>query len=76
MGNYKFLKTLNRVVLKHREDVIVTNKRYIPTNLDHQIFSINPTLLIREVLDGIVEEVDSDQSGTVDFDEFFTMMTG
>ena len=32
--------------------------------------------LAREELDGILEEVDGDQSGTVDFAEFLTMMTG
>ena len=32
--------------------------------------------LIRQEVDGIVEEVDEDKSGTVDFDEFLAMMTG
>ena len=31
---------------------------------------------IRQEVDGIVEEVDEDKSGTVDFDEFLAMMTG
>ena len=30
----------------------------------------------RQEVEGIVEEVDEDESGTVDFDEFLAMMTG
>jgi len=32
--------------------------------------------LTDEELDGIIEEIDEDGSGTVDFDEFMEMMTG
>ena len=31
---------------------------------------------VRVEVEGIVEEVDEDSSGTVDFDEFLAMMTG
>ena len=34
------------------------------------------SVFIRQEVDGIVDEVDEDKSGTVDFDEFLAMMTG
>jgi len=36
---------------------------------------LDPNLSAQD-LDGIIEEVDDDKSGTVDFDEFMKMMTG
>jgi len=32
--------------------------------------------LTQEDLDGMIEEIDEDGSGTVDFEEFMEMMTG
>ena len=57
----------------------MTNMRYGPEvdciNLQCEIVN-QCFLLIRQEVDGIVEEVDEDKSGTVDFDEFLAMMTG
>ena len=44
-------------------------------NLRYEIVS-QCFFFIRQEVDGIVEEVDEDKSGTVDFDEFLAMMTG
>ena len=42
------------------------------------IFNIEDPVLyiIQEDLDNIIEEVDEDGSGTLDFDEFMEMMAG
>ena len=49
---------------------------YIPISaLKEILHELDPKLTDHE-LDGIIEEVDEDGSGTVDFDEFMEMMTG
>ena len=42
---------------------------------DKDKFSLLPTFCFQEVK-GIIDEIDEDGSGTVDFDEFMQMMTG
>jgi len=49
---------------------------YIPTSCLKEILHELDDQLTNEELDGIIEEIDSDGSGTVDFDEFMEMMTG
>ncbi|CAL4103631.1 unnamed protein product [Meganyctiphanes norvegica] len=49
---------------------------FIPTGVLREILHELDENLTDEELDGIVEEVDADGSGTVDFDEFMDMMTG
>lgn len=49
---------------------------YIPTSaLKEILHELEPKLTDQE-LEGIIEEIDKDGSGTVDFDEFMEMMTG
>ncbi len=49
---------------------------YITTNALKEILREIDATLSEDNLDQIIEEVDEDGSGTVDFDEFMTMMTG
>ncbi|XP_076033462.1 troponin C, isoallergen Bla g 6.0201-like isoform X2 [Oratosquilla oratoria] len=49
---------------------------YIPTGVLKEILKELDDKLTEEELDGIIEEIDADGSGTVDFDEFMDMMTG
>ncbi|KAG7160890.1 Troponin C-like 5 [Homarus americanus] len=49
---------------------------YITTQTLKEILKELDNKLTSEDLDGIIEEVDEDGSGTVDFDEFMEMMTG
>ena len=44
-------------------------------NLQYEIVN-QCFFFIRQEVDGIVDEVDEDKSGTVDFEEFLAMMTG
>jgi len=49
---------------------------YITTGTLREILQALDDKLGPEDLDGIIEEIDTDGSGTVDFDEFMEMMTG
>jgi len=49
---------------------------FISTKILKQILHEIDENLSETELDGIIEEVDEDGSGTVDFDEFMEMMTG
>ena len=49
---------------------------YITTNTLKEILREIDSNLTEYNLDQIVEEVDADGSGTIDFDEFMAMMTG
>ncbi|XP_047003034.1 troponin C, isoallergen Bla g 6.0301 [Schistocerca americana] len=49
---------------------------YIPTTCLREILHELDEQLTSEELDIMIEEIDSDGSGTVDFDEFMEMMTG
>merc|ERR1712098_292969 len=49
---------------------------YISTDTLKEILREIDNKLTEEDLDGIIEEVDEDGSGTLDFDEFMEMMTG
>ncbi|BES95182.1 troponin C [Nesidiocoris tenuis] len=49
---------------------------YIPTSCLKEILHELDEQLTNEELEMIIEEIDSDGSGTVDFDEFMEMMTG
>jgi len=49
---------------------------FISTKILKQILHEIDDKLTETELDGIIEEVDEDGSGTVDFDEFMEMMTG
>ncbi|XP_071444332.1 troponin C, isoallergen Bla g 6.0301 [Hetaerina americana] len=49
---------------------------YIPTSCLREILRELDDQLTDEELDMMIEEIDSDGSGTVDFDEFMEMMTG
>ncbi|CAB3383402.1 Hypothetical predicted protein [Cloeon dipterum] len=49
---------------------------YIPTTCLREILRELDDQLTNDELDMMIEEIDSDGSGTVDFDEFMEMMTG
>ncbi|GAB0095649.1 troponin C [Sergentomyia squamirostris] len=49
---------------------------YIPTKCLREILRELDDQLTEHELDVMIEEIDSDGSGTVDFDEFMEMMTG
>ena len=49
---------------------------YITTEVLKEILREIDTELTEAELEEVVTEVDEDGSGTVDFDEFMTMMTG
>ncbi|XP_050710471.1 troponin C, isotype gamma-like isoform X4 [Eriocheir sinensis] len=49
---------------------------YITTKVLKEILRELDNKLTEEDLDGIIDEVDEDGSGTLDFDEFMEMMTG
>ena len=49
---------------------------YITTDVLKEILREIDGTLSEFNLDQIIEEVDEDESGTVDFDEFMAMMTG
>ncbi|XP_064085136.1 LOW QUALITY PROTEIN: troponin C, isoallergen Bla g 6.0201-like [Macrobrachium nipponense] len=49
---------------------------FIPTGVLREILHELDDKLTDEELDGIIDEIDQDGSGTVDFDEFMDMMTG
>ncbi len=49
---------------------------YITTPVLKEILREIDSTLSEDNLDQIVDEVDEDGSGTVDFDEFMSMMTG
>jgi len=49
---------------------------YITTQVLKEILRELDNKLNDEDLDGMIEEIDEDGSGTVDFDEFMEMMTG
>merc|ERR1712158_190644 len=61
------LKEAFRIYVKHADGFITTDQlREIISELDAR--------LTKEDLDGIIEEIDEDGSGTMDFDEFCAMM--
>ncbi|EFX70898.1 troponin C [Daphnia pulex] len=49
---------------------------YITTAVLREILGALDDKLTSDDLDGIIEEIDEDGSGTIDFDEFMEMMTG
>uniref|UniRef100_A0A2A4K681 EF-hand domain-containing protein n=1 Tax=Heliothis virescens TaxID=7102 RepID=A0A2A4K681_HELVI len=49
---------------------------YITTDVLKEIFKELDNTISAEDLDTMIEEIDSDGSGTVDFDEFLEVMTG
>ncbi|XP_017092381.1 troponin C isoform X2 [Drosophila bipectinata] len=49
---------------------------FIPTTCLKEILKELDDQLTEQELDIMIEEIDSDGSGTVDFDEFMEMMTG
>lgn len=49
---------------------------FITTDVLREILTEIDNKLTEEDLDGIIEEVDEDGSGTLDFDEFMEMMSG
>lgn len=49
---------------------------YITTKTLKEILAALDDKLNNDDLDGIIQEIDTDGSGTVDFDEFMEMMTG
>uniref|UniRef100_A0A2P2I0F6 Troponin-C isoform 6 n=2 Tax=Hirondellea gigas TaxID=1518452 RepID=A0A2P2I0F6_9CRUS len=49
---------------------------YIPVSALKEILAALDDKLTRSDLDNIVDEIDEDGSGTVDFDEFMAMMSG
>ena len=65
----------NAICFVHFLNIIAGNG-YITTAVLKEILREIDSTLNEENLDQIVDEVDEDGSGTVDFDEFMQMMTG
>ena len=57
-------------------ELLFIGNGYITTNTLKEILREIDSNLTEYNLDQIVEEVDADGSGTIDFDEFMAMMTG
>ena len=55
---------------------LILGNGYITTNTLKEILREIDSTLNEHNLDQIVDEVDEDGSGTIDFDEFMAMMTG
>ena len=55
---------------------VIQGNGYITTNVLKEILREIDATLSEDNLDQIVDEIDEDESGTVDFDEFMSMMTG
>ncbi|XP_058788855.1 troponin C-like [Phymastichus coffea] len=51
-------------------------KGYIPTSSLREILHALDDGITPDQMDGMIAEIDTDGSGTVDFDEFMEMMTG
>ncbi|KAJ8676472.1 hypothetical protein QAD02_012259 [Eretmocerus hayati] len=51
-------------------------KGYIPTSSLREILHALDDQITPDQMDGMIAEIDTDGSGTVDFDEFMEMMTG
>lgn len=49
---------------------------YIPTSSLREILAALDDQITPDQMDGMIAEIDTDGSGTVDFDEFMEMMTG
>ncbi|XP_057325754.1 troponin C-like isoform X2 [Microplitis mediator] len=49
---------------------------YIPTSSLREILAALDDQITPDQMDGMISEIDTDGSGTVDFDEFMEMMTG
>ncbi|XP_044584656.1 troponin C-like isoform X4 [Cotesia glomerata] len=49
---------------------------YIPTSSLREILAALDDQITPDQMDGMIGEIDTDGSGTVDFDEFMEMMTG
>ena len=56
--------------------LFVPGNGYISTDTLKEILKELDSKLSDEDLEGIIEEVDEDGSGTLDFDEFMEMMAG
>ena len=67
-----------RIYFKSRYIFLIFNlgNGYITTNTLKEILREIDSTLNEHNLDQIVDEVDEDGSGTIDFDEFMAMMTG
>uniref|UniRef100_A0A146M919 Troponin C, isoform 1 n=1 Tax=Lygus hesperus TaxID=30085 RepID=A0A146M919_LYGHE len=59
-----------------RTVIFSTGNGYITTATLKEILAALDDKLTPEDLDGMISEIDTDGSGTVDFDEFMEMMTG
>ena len=56
--------------------ILILGNGYITTGTLKEILREIDSTLNEHNLDQIVDEVDEDGSGTIDFDEFMAMMTG
>lgn len=54
----------------------VSGNGYIPTSSLREILAALDDQLTSDQLNEMISEIDTDGSGTVDFDEFMEMMTG
>ena len=70
-----FSENVQTTILSCTELLFLGNG-YITTNTLKEILREIDSNLTEYNLDQIVEEVDADGSGTIDFDEFMAMMTG
>lgn len=56
--------------------IIFKGNGYIPTSSLREILAALDDQLTGDQLNEMISEIDTDGSGTVDFDEFMEMMTG
>lgn len=58
------------------QDLFFKGNGYIPTSSLREILAALDDQLTGDQLNEMISEIDTDGSGTVDFDEFMEMMTG
>nr|CAD7258072.1 unnamed protein product [Timema shepardi] len=68
--------TGNLKALTKRLCLLILGNGYIPTSSLREILMALDDQLTPDQLDEMIAEIDTDGSGTVDFDEFMEMMTG
>jgi len=87
--NFEAFSTIAQNFLEEEDDEAMQNELkeafrlydkegngFITTGVLREILAALDDKLTSEDLDGMIEEIDEDGSGTIDFDEFMEMMTG
>lgn len=61
---------------RRNAEILIEGNGYIPTSSLREILAALDDQLTGDQLNEMISEIDTDGSGTVDFDEFMEMMTG